>query len=101
MDVQELLDKQQIHEALMRYARGVDRGDAALICSAYHPDAVDEHGVGDYTGVTVGPGIVEMMADLRVSSHHDSASSARPLPSRRQRTCRLGRVELRLSTRRC
>jgi ketosteroid isomerase-like protein len=70
MDVQELLDKQQIHEALMRYARGVDRGDAALICSAYHPDAVDEHGVGDYTGVTVGPGIVEMMADLRVSSHH-------------------------------
>jgi ketosteroid isomerase-like protein len=65
-----MLAKQEIREALMRYARGVDRGDAELICSAYHPDAVDEHGVADYTGVTVGPAIVELMAGLRVSSHH-------------------------------
>jgi hypothetical protein len=70
MDVQAMLAKQEIHEALMRYARGVDRGDAELICSAYHPDAVDEHGVADYTGVTVRPGLVELMARLRVSSHH-------------------------------
>ena len=70
MDMQELLDKQAIHEALMRYARGVDRGDAELICSAYHPDAVDEHGVADYTGVTVGPAIVELMANATTSMHH-------------------------------
>ncbi len=70
MDMQELLDKQAIHEALMRYARGVDRGDAELICSAYHPDAVDEHGVADYTGLTVGPAIVELMASAPMSMHH-------------------------------
>ena len=70
MDVQELLDKQAIFDTLMRYARGVDRGDAELICSAYHPDAIDEHGVADYTGVSVGPGIVELMAQVPVSMHH-------------------------------
>ncbi len=70
MDMQELLDKQAIHEALMRYARGVDRGDAELICSAYHPDAVDEHNVADYTGITVGPAIIELMANVPTSMHH-------------------------------
>jgi ketosteroid isomerase-like protein len=70
MDLQELLDKTAIHETLMRYARGVDRGDSELICSAYHPDAIDEHGVADYTGESVGPGLVELMAQVPVSMHH-------------------------------
>jgi hypothetical protein len=39
-----LLDKQAIHEVLMRYCRGVDRRDAELILSAFHRDAVDVHG---------------------------------------------------------
>ena len=34
---------------LARYARGVDRADAALLKSCYHPDAIEEHG-GNYTG---------------------------------------------------
>ena len=42
--VQALLDKQEIREALMRYCRGVDRWDEALIRSAFHPDAHDDHG---------------------------------------------------------
>jgi hypothetical protein len=42
--VQELLDKQAIYEAMMRYCRGVDRCDEDLIKSAYHPDAYDDHG---------------------------------------------------------
>jgi hypothetical protein len=37
-------DRQEIHQALMRYCRGVDRGDEALINSAFHPDAIDDHG---------------------------------------------------------
>ena len=36
--------RQEIRDALMAYARGVDRRDSALIRSAYHPDAVDDHG---------------------------------------------------------
>ncbi len=34
----------QIHDALMRSCRGVDRLDRELILSAYHPAAHDNHG---------------------------------------------------------
>ncbi|MFV8816955.1 nuclear transport factor 2 family protein [Haliea sp. E17] len=37
--LQELLDKQDIHECLMRFSRGMDRFDRALFLSAFHPDA--------------------------------------------------------------
>ena len=48
-----LFAKQEIYEVLMRYCRGVDRMDEALVRSCYHPDAIDEHGsfkggVGEY-----------------------------------------------------
>jgi hypothetical protein len=42
--LREMLDKQEIHDLLMRYCRGVDRGDADLIRSVYHPGAIDDHG---------------------------------------------------------
>ncbi|MBV9840959.1 MAG: nuclear transport factor 2 family protein [Sphingomonadaceae bacterium] len=42
--VQELYDKQKIREVAIRYARGVDRMDRELLMSAYHPDAIDDHG---------------------------------------------------------
>jgi ketosteroid isomerase-like protein len=40
----ELLDRQDISDCLHRYARGMDRFDKALLLSAYHSDAVDDHG---------------------------------------------------------
>jgi hypothetical protein len=40
----ELLDKQAIHEVVLRYCRGVDRMDRELVRSCYHDDAVDHHG---------------------------------------------------------
>ena len=47
--LQELLDKQAITERLFDYARGVDRIDHDLICSAFHPDARLDYG-GMFTG---------------------------------------------------
>lgn len=44
LEMRELLDKQAIHETLMRYCRGIDRCDEELIRSAYHPGAHDDHG---------------------------------------------------------
>ncbi len=44
-----LVARDQIHEVLARYARGVDRADADLLKSCYHLDAVEEHG-GNFTG---------------------------------------------------
>ena len=69
--VQELLDKQAISEAIMRYCRGIDRADAELINSAYHPDAWDEHDGHEFTGLTVGPGIVEtLLRSMKVTRHN-------------------------------
>lgn len=42
--LQALLDKQEIHDVLMRYCRGIDRCDEELLRSVYHPDAWDDHG---------------------------------------------------------
>src|ERR1700729_1518269 len=42
--IRELVDRQQIMACLHRYTRGVDRVDAELIRSAFHPDATDYHG---------------------------------------------------------
>ena len=43
VDLRALADRLEIHQALMRYCRGIDRGDAELIQSAYHDDGVDRH----------------------------------------------------------
>lgn len=39
-----LVDKQEIEEVVLRYCRGIDRRDFALVRSCYHPDARDHHG---------------------------------------------------------
>jgi hypothetical protein len=51
-EIRQLLDKEAIREATLRYARGLDRHDYALMASAYHPDAVDDH--GPYIGAAAG-----------------------------------------------
>jgi hypothetical protein len=39
-----LLEREQIKDAIARYARAVDRGDWPAVRAAYHPDAHDDHG---------------------------------------------------------
>lgn len=41
---QELLDRRAIRDCIYRYARGLDRHDDELLASAFHPDAIDNHG---------------------------------------------------------
>jgi len=36
-------DRWKIYEVVLRYCRGIDRGDRELMCSAYHPDGIDHH----------------------------------------------------------
>jgi len=45
----ELLEKQAVHEVILRYCRGIDRLDEALVRGCYHPDATDTHGSFDGT----------------------------------------------------
>lgn len=46
--LQRLEDKDQIRDAMARYARAVDRLDPEDLRSVYHPDAEDDH--ADYRG---------------------------------------------------
>jgi hypothetical protein len=39
-----LVDRQAVQDVLLRYCRGVDRRDYALVRSCYHDDAYDFHG---------------------------------------------------------
>jgi SnoaL-like domain len=50
--VRELRDRQEIFDCLMRYCRGIDRLDRAELLSAYHADALDDHGA--YVGPVEG-----------------------------------------------
>ena len=36
-------DRREIHDVVLTYCRGVDRGDLDLVRSVYHPDALDHH----------------------------------------------------------
>jgi hypothetical protein len=61
LTLDQLLDRQEIEDVLIGYARGADRGDVALIAAAYHEDAIEDHG-----GVFVGPAAdyVAMLAKI-------------------------------------
>jgi SnoaL-like domain len=41
--IRHLTDRAEIHDCMQRYARGIDRQDRALLRSAYHDGAVDDH----------------------------------------------------------
>jgi len=55
-----LLDRQAITECVHRYARGLDRRDVDLLRSAYHPDAVEDH--GQYVGGL--DGLIDYLMDV-------------------------------------
>jgi hypothetical protein len=44
VDVIELIAKQEIHEVLMRFLRGMDRQDWAAVRACFHPGAIHDHG---------------------------------------------------------
>ena len=44
LTMQQIIDREEIRDLMMRYARGVDRGDWETVRAVYHPDARDDHG---------------------------------------------------------
>jgi hypothetical protein len=67
----EIRDRQEIHHVLMRYCRGVDRGDVELLRSVYHPGANDDHGRFKGSGAEFADYIVKSMDAVGgVGQHH-------------------------------
>ena len=70
-DVEAAAAYHAIHQVLMRYCRGVDRGDVALLRSVYHEGAVDRHGRFDGPGAEFAEYIVSAMDAVGgVGQHH-------------------------------
>jgi hypothetical protein len=62
-----LEDRQQILDCIMRYTRGLDRHDRELLESAFHDDAIDNHGAR----VDRKPAFY----DLRTGGHNENSLS--------------------------
>ena len=61
--IAELDARRQIHDALQRISRGIDRNDRDIILSGFHPGATDDH--GEYKGSAEG------FADYVAMLHRD------------------------------
>jgi hypothetical protein len=62
--------KAEIREVLYRYCRGLDRGDAQLIASAYHADAYEEHGPEAGPAAEFAESSARMVADKLLNVQH-------------------------------
>lgn len=64
-----LLDRQQIHDVMMRYCRAVDRIDGELLRSCYWPEATDDHGPFKGTAEQLFAAIDAMSSAYGVTQH--------------------------------
>jgi hypothetical protein len=69
-ELQILLDKQSIYEALVRYCRGVDRCDPAIVRSAYHEDASEDHGYWRGRGHDFADVVTERLRETSSATTH-------------------------------
>lgn len=67
--VRALEAKDAIRDVLFRYCRAVDRGDAELMKSCYHPDARDDHGFYSGSGWDFVDYVLPILAQLECSIH--------------------------------
>ena len=64
--LRELVDRDEIHRVMVRYARGLDRLDFELVRSCYWDDAIEDH--GNYVGQ---PDDFIRWADETTKAHHE------------------------------
>jgi hypothetical protein len=65
-----MLDKQEIHEVMMRYCRAVDRMDEELLRSVYHPDAIDNHGLFNGPAADFVPWCINQLREAYTATQH-------------------------------
>ena len=74
MDLDELVARAEIRDAILRYCRGIDRGDLDLIRSAYHPGAIENHGAFVGSAEDFAPYTVARSKASGLAGHHTIAN---------------------------
>ena len=67
--VRQLVDRQAINDVLLRYCRGIDRGDFDLVRDCYHAGAHDHH--GEFVGPVEEfiPWVIDQVARFASTTH--------------------------------
>ena len=69
-DLARLLAERMIRRRLLEYCRGIDRCDAALVASVYHPDGTDDHGAFRGLGVDFARRATDTLRDHAEATLH-------------------------------
>ncbi|WP_301750459.1 nuclear transport factor 2 family protein [uncultured Erythrobacter sp.] len=73
MDTQSRLalaaDKLECAELVAKMARAIDRRDAALLASLFHPDATDDHGLFSGTATDFVAWVMPLLATMKQTQH--------------------------------
>lgn len=72
--LQEIVDKQDIHEVAMRYCRACDRVDVALLRTVFHQDAYLAYGSFDGPATEFVPWVIKHIREDYVHGYHGIAN---------------------------
>lgn len=75
-ELNHLLAEREIRRRLVDYCHGIDRCDAGLTASAYHPDATDDHGSFVGTGHDFADYAATRLAERFEATQHTTADPA-------------------------
>jgi hypothetical protein len=75
--LEELLDREEIHDVLKRLARGTDRLDAEMMASCYHPDGFDDHNSFRGSGQEFAAWVLEALANFASTMHFIASPAIR------------------------
>ena len=75
--LEELLDREDIHDVIKRLARGTDRLDAEMMASCYHPDGFDDHNSFRGSGTEFAAWVLVALANFQSTMHFIGAPAIR------------------------
>ena len=75
--LEELLEREEIHDVIKRLARGTDRLDAEMMASCYHPDGFDDHNSFRGSGTEFAAWVLEALASFQSTMHFIGAPAIR------------------------
>ena len=85
--LQQLLDREACRDLVLRFARGLDRRDEAVLRDVFHPDSTDDHGYFKGSGSEFVAWVLPLLSTMERTQHcisnilvdvngHDAVSEA-------------------------